>query len=248
MNLHCSTSGVIHRVLITGLKPSTEYRYIVGDLALKKISPVLKFKTLPATGTPTAPVYSFKPVTIAFIADIGISINASDTIRKIVGNKPDLVAFVGDYSYANVHNDNGGVGYYVTESAQYSAGKRWDALGRLLQPLLSSVPFLGCQGNHEREKQAGGNNFIPWTMRYGSNLPAYITGGSPFYYSTNIGPVHFISISPYVPYGNGSAQYAWLKADLAHIDKALTPWTVVIFHAPWYVTNVAHYQVRILHG
>jgi hypothetical protein len=31
----------------------------------------------------------------------------------------------------------------------------------------------------------------------------------------------------------GSDQYQWLAADLAQVDRAVTPWLVVCLHAPW---------------
>ena len=88
------TSGVIHRVTLKGLRPSTVYSYVVGDFKKGKVSSPLSFKTLPAPSKREA----FKPVTIGFMADLGLSLNASDTVNKLVGNKPDAVVIAGDYS------------------------------------------------------------------------------------------------------------------------------------------------------
>lgn len=33
---------------------------------------------------------------------------------------------------------------------------------------------------------------------------------------------------------------AWLKRDLAAVDRSRTPWLVVGMHAPWYNSNMAH--------
>ena len=35
----------------------------------------------------------------------------------------------------------------------------------------------------------------------------------------------------------GSLQHAWLRRDLAAIDRAATPWVIVMMHAPWYNSN-----------
>lgn len=35
-------------------------------------------------------------------------------------------------------------------------------------------------------------------------------------------------------------QYTWLEAELASVDRSLTPWLIVQFHAPWYNSNTAH--------
>lgn len=37
-------------------------------------------------------------------------------------------------------------------------------------------------------------------------------------------------------------QYKWLERDLEEMDREVTPWLVVNFHAPWYTTYVAHYR------
>ena len=58
--------------------------------------------------------------------------------------------------------------------------------------------------------------------------------------SHNVGGAHWIMLSNYHTFDSSSAQYAWLKADLASIDRTATPWVFVNTHAPWYNTNTAH--------
>lgn len=53
-----------------------------------------------------------------------------------------------------------------------------------------------------------------------------------------------VVLSPYAGYSRGSSQYEWLERDLAAFDRQRTPWLLVSFHAPWYNTVAAHYQVR----
>merc|ERR1711907_918690 len=36
----------------------------------------------------------------------------------------------------------------------------------------------------------------------------------------------------------GSRQYTWLKADLAAVDRSLTPWVILMGHRPMYTGNV----------
>lgn len=45
------------------------------------------------------------------------------------------------------------------------------------------------------------------------------------------------------PFGWDSKQYAFAKADLAHVDRGVTPWVVVLFHASVYNTYNAHFKV-----
>jgi len=56
---------------------------------------------------------------------------------------------------------------------------------------------------------------------------------SYFYYSADVGPSHNIFLSNYMDYTEGSAQYNWLKQDLADIDRTVTPCVTVNFHNPW---------------
>jgi acid phosphatase type 7 len=64
---------------------------------------------------------------------------------------------------------------------------------------------------------------------------------SNLYYSFNVaGAVHVIMLGSYTQYGSNSDQYKWLVSDLAKVDRSVTPWLIVLLHAPWYNTNTAH--------
>jgi hypothetical protein len=39
---------------------------------------------------------------------------------------------------------------------------------------------------------------------------------------------------------DGTAQKTWLEADLAGVDRSVTPWVVVSFHQPYVNSNTAH--------
>jgi hypothetical protein len=39
----------------------------------------------------------------------------------------------------------------------------------------------------------------------------------------------------------------WLLNDLLSVDRLETPWIVAVFHAPWYVTTVSHFQENECH-
>ncbi|KAK9170431.1 hypothetical protein Syun_002571 [Stephania yunnanensis] len=53
-------------------------------------------------------------------------------------------------------------------------------------------------------------------------------------------PIKFAVVGSYTDFENGSPQYNWLVSDLAKVDRNVTPWLVVLIHAPWYSTNTAH--------
>lgn len=35
-------------------------------------------------------------------------------------------------------------------------------------------------------------------------------------------------------------QYIWLQAELEKVDRSLTPWLIIVLHAPLYNSNEAH--------
>jgi hypothetical protein len=63
-----------------------------------------------------------------------------------------------------------------------------------------------------------------------------------WYFSYQAGPAHVISLSSFYPGGFGASSplVQFLKADLATVNRATTPWLLVIIHAPWYNSNSAH--------
>ena len=65
---------------------------------------------------------------------------------------------------------------------------------------------------------------------------------SNLYYSFDAagGAVHVLMLGSYAHFNKGSEQRAWLKRDLAGVDRHRTPWLVAVLHAPWYNTNKDH--------
>ena len=47
-------------------------------------------------------------------------------------------------------------------------------------------------------------------------------------------------INPYIKNDIDSEQYKWLVNDLEHVNKKVTPWTIVVTHGPWYNSNNGH--------
>lgn len=225
------TSGLMHCARLRNLKPNTRYYYTLGTNRT-----VRSFKT--------APSVSRFPFKLGHLADIAISVNSTETIRKLGLEEPDLVLLNGDFAYANIFDFNGALGYsaILTKGVLFSQQSRWDTLGRILEPLVSRVPTLASQGNHEMELQLDGSMFKSWLTRYGSNLPYAKSRGTPFYYSANVGPMHLVVLSPYVDFVTGTPQYDWLVRDLSSVDRAVTPWVVAMWHAPWYHTLVSHFK------
>jgi hypothetical protein len=63
------------------------------------------------------------------------------------------------------------------------------------------------------------------------------TSGSPFWYSFAVGNVFVAAVSSEHDWQEGSAQWLWLNATLAAVDRAVTPWLLVSMHRPVYSTQ-----------
>ncbi|XP_022138734.1 purple acid phosphatase 15 isoform X2 [Momordica charantia] len=235
------TSGIIHHVRLTGLEPDTLYQYQCGDPSVaEETSDVYYFSTMPVSGPKSY------PNRIAVVGDLGLTYNTTSTVDHILSNHPDLVLLVGDVSYANLYLTNG------TGSDCYSCSfpetpihetyqPRWDYWGRYMQPLVSKVPLMVVEGNHEIELQAGNQTFAAYSSRFA--FPSEESNScSTFYYSFNAGGIHFIMLGAYISYDRTGDQYKWLEQDLAKVDRKVTPWLVATWHSPWYSTYTAHYR------
>jgi len=60
------------------------------------------------------------------------------------------------------------------------------------------------------------------------------SGFGVFWYSFDVGSIHYVHFSSEHDYSAGSAQQAWLRADLLGVDRAATPWLVVGMHRPMF--------------
>ncbi|GMY33925.1 purple acid phosphatase 15 isoform X1 [Fagus crenata] len=234
------TSGIIHHVRLTGLNPSTLYYYRCGDPSMQAWSKIYSFKTMPVSGPRSY------PNRIAVVGDLGLTYNTTTTISHLISNKPDLVLLVGDVTYANLYLTNGtGSDCYSCSFPQTPIHEtyqpRWDYWGRFMQNLVSKVPIMVVEGNHEIEEQAGRQTFAAYSSRFA--FPSEESGSSStFYYSFNAGGIHFIMLGAYIAYNKSGDQYKWLERDLANVDRSKTPWLVAAWHPPWFSSYKAHYR------
>ncbi|XP_024983225.1 purple acid phosphatase 23 isoform X1 [Cynara cardunculus var. scolymus] len=235
------TSGIIHHVKIDGLEPGLTYYYKCGDSSIGAMSDERFFETLPL---PSPNTY---PRRIAVVGDLGLTANTTTTIDHLIKNDPSLVLMVGDLSYANQYVTTGGKGAPCFSCAFPDAPiretyqPRWDGWGRFMEPLISRVPMMVVEGNHEIEPQADGVTFESYLKRFA--VPSNESGSnSNFYYSVDAGGVHFIMLGAYIDYNRTGAQYSWLQKDLSQLDRSVTPWLVAAWHSPWYNSYSSHYQ------
>ncbi|CAH9129800.1 unnamed protein product [Cuscuta epithymum] len=233
------TSGIIHHVQLTELEPDTVYYYQCGD-PLMAMSEVYYFKTMPISSPDRY------PNKVAIVGDLGLTYNTTSTINHLMRNNADLVILVGDVSYANLYLTNGtGSDCYTCSFPDTPIHEtyqpRWDYWGRYMQPLLSKVPIMVVEGNHDIEPQIENKTFAAYSSRFA--FPSKESGSSsPLYYSFNAGGIHFVMLGGYVAYSKTDDQYRWLERDLANVDRKVTPWLVATWHPPWYSSYTAHYR------
>ena len=204
------TSLAVHTVKLFGLAPSTKYTFRCGADTTN-----FTVTTLPAT--------SASRIRFGVVGDLGQTTNSSETIKALQkaasSGRIDGVLHAGDLSYAD------GNGY------------RWDSYGNLMEGLSSLVPLAHTGGNHEISNE--GENWVAYQARY-PNSHLDVGSTSFLWYSFENGPTHIIMLCSYAATTPGSAQYEWLKRDLASIDRKATPWVFVMIHTPLYTSNHHH--------
>jgi hypothetical protein len=101
-----------------------------------------------------------------------------------------------------------------------------------VQTFLSTLPVLGCVGNHEvyhadlspsapDEMASLFQKYWPYPL---------MSAKPPFYYSFDYGPLHVAVLDQYTTsYAAGSPELAWLEQDLSISPQ---PWKMVLFHNP----------------
>lgn len=133
----------------------------------------------------------------------------------------DVILHVGDFAY-DMDTNNALVG---------------DEFMRQIQPLAALLPYMTCPGNHESKY-----NFSNYRNRFSMPGPH-----ESMFYSFDLGPVHFISISTefyyFLEYGTKMVanQFNWLREDLKEANRpenrSKRPWIILYGHRPMYCSN-----------
>lgn len=252
-------SPVIHTTTIGPLQPGVTYYYRVGDGTKaaneSAVSPIMNFTMVSPFGNS-----SDYPFRYGMTADLGQTVYSYNTAHGLMNDSAQAIFLFGDLSYADDYN-----GHNTGQRNGYQP--RWDTWGQMMQPIISHLPFLSLMGNHEEESEfrygddyldtfdcetnwdipapLGGNDHTQCAMSYRARYPSASNGNSSMYYSTNVGPAHFLMLNSYISYQNGSAQFAFVEQDLAAYAAAntryadgsssgLTPWLIVGVHEPKY--------------
>ena len=122
-----------------------------------------------------------------------------------------------------------------------NAGARGAAFMERFSNISSYLPVWTILGNHELPSDCKVDfNASHYVNMLGRNMPGDTNGS---YYSVNVGQTHIVFLSSEVialgPYGGVTvaAQSAWLRKDLAAVDRAATPWVLAVIHRPLQCSN-----------
>ncbi|KAB1202881.1 Purple acid phosphatase 6 [Morella rubra] len=215
------TSGFIHHATINGLEYDTKYFYELGNgNGTRRFS----FTTPPKVGPDV-------PYTFGIMGDLGQTFSSKQTLEHYMANpKGQTVLFAGDLAYADHYPNHDNV--------------RWDTWGRFIEKSAAYQPWIWCAGNHELDfvPRIGENTpFKPYLNRHSVPYKAS-QSTSPLWYSIRRASAHIIVLSSYSAYGKYTPQYTWLQQELSKVNRAETPWLIVIVHAPWYNSYNYHYM------
>ncbi|CAM8955281.1 unnamed protein product [Rhodiola kirilowii] len=170
----------------------------------------------------TTPPSSY-PIEFVVVGDLGQTEWTQSTLTQVSKKDYDVFLFPGDLSYADTNQP------------------LWDSFGRLVEPYASQRMWMVTEGNHEIESFPilHPQTFKAYNARW--PMPFKESGSSSnLYYSFDVVGAHIIMLGSYTDFDVKSDQYKWLQADLAKVDRSVTPWLIVLLHAPWYNTNLAH--------
>lgn len=106
---------------------------------------------------------------------------------------------------------------------------------RMIEPVAASFPYMVAPGNHDSF-----GNWSHYKARF--NMPqTEENNGTNYFYSLNLGPVHFIMYNTNAYFLDNSTieasvQTQWIVNDLEEANKHRSerPWIVVLAHHPLY--------------
>lgn len=261
-------SALIHQVWVAGLVPGATYYYVVGDKRLSALSPEFNFTCVAAPTISNLPFSIGFMGDTGQTYNTSVTLNHTLATKSDMLIITGDLTYADDWHYDG-HcsttlfnactpaqlNSCGQFGNTTCPRQTYQP--KWDAFSRLFSPLLATVPTLTCNGNHEIETSFTNYTQTSYNTRFpnpfknrtylnpkGNNNNANMTNGSNLYYSIDVPGAHIVFLTPYIigdTFSNTSAQYMWLEADLASVNRTLSPWLITVFHAPWYNTFVSHY-------
>jgi hypothetical protein len=199
----------VHEATLTGLGSNTTYQY--------KIFTNGADLTPGGTGQVRAALPPGLPFRFVAFGDSGDgSQNQKDIATRLLQVQPDLVVHTGDVIYQDATYDGLEKRYF-----------------QIYSNLIKNVWVAPSAGNHDMSYNNGksiADVFV--NPPNGSSDPV----NRELYYSFDYGNAHFIILDNFLSFSTGSAQYNWLKSDLAATNQF---WKFVVFHVPVYSSNTS---------
>ena len=198
----------VHQADITGLTADTVYQYkIFTNGAELTPSGTTAFRTAKPDTT--------SPFRFAVFGDSGDgSQNQKDVATRLLQVQPDLIVHTGDMVYSEMN-------YSLVETRYFQIYKNQ----------LKNVWLAPTMGNHDVQY----NNGKSFTDVFVNPPNATSQNEKELYYSFDYGNAHYLILDNYFSMTTvGSAQYNWLKNDLATSNKF---WKFVFFHQPAYASD-----------
>jgi uncharacterized protein (TIGR03382 family) len=199
-----TAKGRAHAVVLTGLKPGTEYTYVVD--ACGKVTPARRFRTAPVPGT--------RSVHFTAVGDFGTGgTDQKEVAAAMLQARPELFVALGDNAY--------------------SSGTESELQNNLFAPmaaLLSEVPLFASLGNHEYVTNQGqpylDNLYLPSNNPANSERYYSFDWGHVHFVALDSNCAIGLASADRCAL---AAQKAWLEKDLAATTQ---PWKVIFFHHP----------------
>lgn len=234
-NTYHISAGYDHYVTVSGLKPDTNYTYVVG-------SNVTGFSS-PASIKTQKPIGSTDSFSVAMYGDMGIN-NCFLNAKWVSQSNVDFVYHVGDFAYgddrpADMYEDS------------------WNIFFALNYPTMLRVPYMTTVGNHEyscKHKMCDNytKGFVPYNSKF--LMPGAFNQSRGMWYSWDYNNVHFITISTETDYDGApysttfGDQLDWLESDLKTVNRSLTNWIIVTGHRPIYSSASGYNKNGLPHG
>ena len=212
--------GVIYTSRLTGLMPGATYTYTATACG-SSASP-RSFKAAP-TPSANAPTRVIVKADMGTVVPMGFAV--AQQIERDHALLPfDLAVLAGDLAYATV------------SPPRDEFEEVWDAWGRMIEPYTSTLPFMANVGNHEHTPGTLTNSSGTFNVDYAAYMARYAAvpanGNGNLWYSFDFGSAHYTYIDSEEDQSVGSPQLTWLQADLARVNRAITPWLFVFQHRP----------------
>jgi hypothetical protein len=201
------TTNHLYQYDISGLTPGSKYYYRVVTGSQCASG---SFYAPPASSATSVKFFSY-----------GDNRTNGSTHNGLAGQVTS--AFTADPAFQTL---NINVGDWVSSDSESAWTGEWFASGYSnIRKQDANIADIGVRGNHE--------SGATYWKRYWPE--PFQSGG--LYWSFDYGPMHVVMLDQYTSYTPGSAQYNWLKADLAASTKT---WKFVAFHEPGWSAGGGH--------